>query len=404
MRMPNTTAAGYFLILASLFGGWAAVPASASAELLTEEMLKRYIPGAQINLDTPLGSVVPVKYDEDGSLKGKAGAVAFFLGSQTDNGKWWISGSRLCQQWKTWFNGQKSCVKVYRHDENRIAWIDQDGDKGTGTIVALRETEPAPPPSSQQPVRPQTTQQQRPVPSTATNTAPQAINSVSKSNDSVSPKKVAAGNPRPRLSPKKAPAPSRVAAAPVAKPAPPPPMPAKNPGQRLLLAATAGRYPEPGKAGAAKLPVASAFRVINVPQDDVLNVRSGPDPTTNIVGVIPPRGSGIMKLGGCAGDWCPIRYEREQGWVHRYFIAPENEVRSRARSNPNPITYRVVRVAANDVLNLRRRPDPDARIIGRIPSSGRRIHLTGYCVGEWCPVTHGRARGWAHRHYLALEY
>lgn len=400
MRMPATTATGIFLVLASLLGGLAAGSTAASAELLTEEMLKHYIPGAQINLDTPLGSVIPVTYEADGSLHGKAGAVAFFLGSQTDRGKWWISRSRLCQQWKTWFNGRKNCVKVYRRDDNRISWIDQDGDKGTGTIVALRKSEP-PPRAKTQPVRSEPPPEKR-----ATQVA--AMGPVQLPHKARAEKDVATKVVPPQPVSRQAHTPARAATPPVAPPVLRPPVPAKNPEQRLARAATVAPRPAtratPVKAVVKRPSVTPVFRVVNVPQDDVLNVRSGPDPTTRIVAVIPPRGSGIMKLGGCNGDWCPVRYESGQGWVHRYFIAPENQRLSRVRSAPNPITYRVVRVAANDVLNLRRRPDPDARIVSRIPSSGRRIHLTGYCVGEWCPVRHGRDSGWAHRYYLTLEY
>ena len=86
--------------------------------------------------------------DNPRTLEGRAGAVAFFLGSQKDRGKWWIEGSKLCHRWNTWFNRRTSCVRVYQEADNRISWIDQDGDRGTGTIVALNpvvKAEPAAP-------------------------------------------------------------------------------------------------------------------------------------------------------------------------------------------------------------------------------------------------------------------
>jgi uncharacterized protein YraI len=55
-------------------------------------------------------------------------------------------------------------------------------------------------------------------------------------------------------------------------------------------------------------------------------------------------------------------------------------------------------------LNLRRRPASESAIVGTIPSNGKRIRLTGYCVGEWCPVKHNLSNGWAHRYFLALEF
>ena len=89
--------------------------------------------------------------------------------------------------------------------------------------------------------------------------------------------------------------------------------------------------------------------------------------------------------------------------MHRYFLAPEQGERDN-RQAADPITYRVVRVENDDVLNIRSRPDPDARIVGSIPASGRRIRLTGYCAGEWCPVAYERRRGWVNRYYLTLEF
>ncbi|MGH8337355.1 MAG: hypothetical protein ACRETL_11175, partial [Gammaproteobacteria bacterium] len=43
-----------------------------AAHLLSGNELRQDIPGATINLDTPLGSVVPVTYGADGSLEGSA--------------------------------------------------------------------------------------------------------------------------------------------------------------------------------------------------------------------------------------------------------------------------------------------------------------------------------------------
>ena len=60
----------------------ASIERAQAAEQLSGDMLKQNIPGAKIQLDTPLGSVIPVSYGVDGTLEGRAGAVAFVLGSQ----------------------------------------------------------------------------------------------------------------------------------------------------------------------------------------------------------------------------------------------------------------------------------------------------------------------------------
>jgi len=79
------------------------------------------------------------------------------------------------------------------------------------------------------------------------------------------------------------------------------------------------------------------FEVTGVPDDDVLNIRTRPDPTAEIIGQIPPDGSCVRNL-GCQGGltfqeftelseeqkavrlkenprWCKVRYRDVEGWV-----------------------------------------------------------------------------------------
>ena len=154
---------------------------------------------------------------------------------------------------------------------------------------------------------------------------------------------------------------------------------------------------------------AATFRVVNVPEGDVLNVRRGPSAETEIIATIAQRATGIRTVGECRYDWCPVRAGHRVGWVHRYFIWPDAPGLSVRRPAPqrdarDAITYRVVRVPFDDVLNLRRQADGESAIVGSIPSEGKRIRMTGYCVGEWCPVSHGQSAGWVNRRYLAIEF
>lgn len=346
---------------------------SQAGEPLSGETLRQQIPGAKIQVDTPLGSVVPVSYGADGTLEGKAGAVAFFLGSPKDRGKWWIEGSKLCQRWNTWFNGRTNCARVFRTAENRIEWIDQDGDKGTGTVVELSKPAPVMPTSEPKVVR-------------------QAA---------VNPPVKPASETKPPMPAKSAAAPARASV---------PPVPAKKVAQAGAKAERVARPPQappPPDKPATNAEPAVTYRVVNVAFDDILNVRSGPNASAPILSTIRPRTKGVVIAGNCEGEWCPVRYGRSQGWVNRYFLAPENGNRRSElarRSQPAPITYKVVHVPAGDVLNLRRRPDPDAMVVATIPPSGQRIRLTGYCFEEWCPVAYGQSSGWAHRNFLALEF
>jgi SH3-like domain-containing protein len=66
------------------------------------------------------------------------------------------------------------------------------------------------------------------------------------------------------------------------------------------------------------------------------------------------------------------------------------------------ITYRVVGVEADDVLNIRVGPSVEYPVIGAIPPTGRGVRLIGACHG-WCPVRYHGARGWVHGRFLARE-
>ena len=64
-------------------------------------------------------------------------------------------------------------------------------------------------------------------------------------------------------------------------------------------------------------------------------------------------------------------------------------------------TYRVVAVAFDDVLNIRRHSAGHA-IVGEIPPAGRGVQLLGPCR-EWCPIRYNGASGWVSGRYLAVE-
>ncbi len=364
-----------------------------AAEQLSGDTLRQQIPGAKIQVDTPLGSVVPVSYGADGTLEGKAGAVAFFLGSQKDRGKWWIEGSKLCQRWNTWFNGRTNCARVFRTAENRIEWIDQDGDKGTGTVVELSKPAPVAQPSDTKVVR-----QAALTPPATPASPPRSMHDTKLA----APAKPAAAQPSSKRNTSEArpPAPVR---------APAPQTPGKKLAQNIAKTERVAPIPQAGQPAnsVTRSPAAMSYRVVNVAVDDILNVRSGPNPTAPILSTIGSRAKGVIIAGNCDGEWCPVRHGQSQGWVNRYFLAPEKSTRRNAgarSSTPAPITYKVVRVPAGDVLNLRRRPDSDAAVVATLPPSANRIRLTGYCIEEWCPVALGKSSGWAHRNFLALEF
>ncbi|WP_342150772.1 SH3 domain-containing protein [Methylorubrum sp. SB2] len=66
-------------------------------------------------------------------------------------------------------------------------------------------------------------------------------------------------------------------------------------------------------------------------------------------------------------------------------------------------TLRVIDTPPNDVLNVRKYPTTDARIIGMIPPDGRGIIPTGERNGNWVFVRYGKVEGWVSRRFVYPE-
>lgn len=109
-------------------------PRQPSAAELADERLRQMVSGRTVNLDTPIGTVIPIVYGPDGRLSGKAGGLAGYLGAASDEGEWWVEKGRLCQRWKIWFKGTPDCLK-FRQSGQVIHWESDNGKSGTARIV-----------------------------------------------------------------------------------------------------------------------------------------------------------------------------------------------------------------------------------------------------------------------------
>lgn len=81
---------------------------------------------------------------------------------------------------------------------------------------------------------------------------------------------------------------------------------------------TAGAIPAQANTGPDSK---KAFKVVNVANNDVLNIRSGPSSDHGVVGELQPGSGGITMTGGCKAMWCPIQHETKSGWVNRKYLA-----------------------------------------------------------------------------------
>lgn len=113
-----------------LIAGGAAL---ASDPQLEGDDLRKAISGKTVSLNTPMGGL-PISYRADGTMQGRAGALADYTGAARDSGRWWIVADQLCQRWNNWLGGTSYCFKL-RQQGGNVQWTRSDGLSGSATIA-----------------------------------------------------------------------------------------------------------------------------------------------------------------------------------------------------------------------------------------------------------------------------
>ncbi|MBX9589417.1 MAG: SH3 domain-containing protein [Hyphomonadaceae bacterium] len=298
--------------------------AAAQPSPLSGDAIREMVAGAVIEVDTPLGTRLPVHLSEDGRLKGEARGLAYILGAPSDIGRWWIAADRLCQRWTRWFGGVVQCLRLSR-DGARVFWRRDDGETGTASIIT-------PPPSiAKAPDR---------VAPTPEREAPEAH--ALRANAAAGPRAEVPAPVRPDAAPTPSaaaePAANRPPASPqrmVERPLEGPPQavakpadntqPALAPRAALPAKSHEASNHAPNPAGAARR--AQPFRVAGVASHDVLNVRDGPAADYTVIGAILPDAAGVWIVGRCLSEWCPIRHRGMTGWVNSSYLIQDTSVR-----------------------------------------------------------------------------
>jgi hypothetical protein len=308
---------------------------------MTSEDIQRAMPGALLEIDTPLRIAIPVKVGTDGLMSAEAGALGLTLGATKDRGRWWTADDKLCMKWFRWFDAKERCMVLHR-EGNRVQWAEGSGESGTATITEAPKTVVASKPKKEHKVV--AAPPVKRIEDVAAAPAP-AVEEPAVAQPERKPFATAALDKV--LLPEREPEPSRLGmdkteatpdVAPAAVPrdeapqqrAEPPPTP-KKPHQAKAPAPTsparkAGRK-EPAVQQAEKV----TFRVSGVGFGDTLNVRNGPSEYHPAIGTIPSEGRGVQIIGTCRDLWCPIRHGRMTGWVNRYYLAEENVQRTSSR-------------------------------------------------------------------------
>jgi len=94
--------------------------------------IKKAVSGKTVHVTTSMGSL-PITYHSNGTMKSNSNSIARLTGVGKDKGRWWISGHKLCQKWKTWLKGEAHCVSVQRKGD-KLMWTGTGGRSGTARI------------------------------------------------------------------------------------------------------------------------------------------------------------------------------------------------------------------------------------------------------------------------------
>jgi SH3-like domain-containing protein len=271
---------------------WASVAQAQPAGLSGQE-ITQLIAGATVELHTPLGTRLPIRYTVDGKITGQARDLASYLGAATDTGRWWVTSGQLCHRWSQWFDSKPQCVRLSKEGRT-FHWRNQDGHSGTAVIA---------------------------VPPASIQTA------------SVLPH--AQIETRARMAPEPRPTESLIAAQPAethtgtdqSLEAAEERLVWNSPAADATIAQMPKTVDETSPHGRPeRRPSARpAYRVVNIAHNDVLNVRNGPSTAFDVVGELRPGSRGIAITGTCRSEWCPVQHQSTRGWVNRMYLTPNSD-------------------------------------------------------------------------------
>ncbi len=372
----------------------AATGALADPVPLANDDLKQAVSGSTVEIDTPLGTTVPMRFGTDGLVSAEAGVLAPVLGASKDRGRWWVDGEKLCTKWFRWFDAQVRCLTIAR-EGNRINWRKlDDGETGTGTIVASADKPQDVPPKPAAPVVVAKAEQ------APTKKAP-PVNEVSPVRDTVPAAHVAAAGPvEPVVSPPEPP-PAVVARADVAAA---PDAPEQRPSMRFggagLLDATglAGVTPQGTSPVQSAPPVATTKPA--APRREAAPEKAKPGKGTAASAKSAKKGTAVVAKLPPPDQ--PANAAKRPG-PQQLATANARERTVGAETTRSVSLYKVTGVRPYDVLNVRRGPSEQHITVASIPPTGRRLEITGQCQADWCPIRYGNVKGWVNRFYLAEE-
>jgi Bacterial SH3 domain len=295
---------------------------AAEPSALSGDAIKETVAGAVLEVDTPVGVKVPIRYFEDGRIAGEARGLAYILGAPSDTGKWWVSSDRLCHKWSKWFDGVLQCMRLSQ-DGSRIFWRRDDGETGTAVI----STPPTPPRLiAAAPKSPDVSSRREAAEAKGSFSASMAAMTVfpSRANHAAA---TSSSNAVPEMQ-KQPDLGRRAEASPI--------LPADKATPAGAPKETASV--EPSRANPSR--AVQSFRVRGVASDDVLNVRAGPSTDYSATATLLPDTVGVRIVGQCLEEWCPIAHRGITGWVNSIYLAEDTRIGGSDRYRRGSSDYR----------------------------------------------------------------
>jgi SH3-like domain-containing protein len=120
--------------------------------------------------------------------------------------------------------------------------------------------------------------------------------------------------------------------------------------------------------------------VVNVASWDNLNIRSGPSSKTRIVSRKHYDSCGIMVVGNCSPQWCPVEDGHISGWVNQRYLAMVS-----------PSLYCTVKANPVAPMAIRAYPSINSRVLVTFNKPTCGIAFLPYARGFWQKI---RIQGW----------
>ena len=132
--------------------------------------------------------------------------------------------------------------------------------------------------------------------------------------------------------------------------------------------------------------------VINVASSDQLNIRSRPSSKSRIVSHKRYGSCGIIVVGNCRSQWCPVEDGHVSGWVNQRFL-----------SMVSPALYCTVKASATAPMAVRAYPSRDSRVLATFNKPTCGIAFLPYARGFWQKIRIEGWEGWINRTEVSGE-